>query len=280
MRRRQHRDRAVNRLSGFVRDGVTLNVADSGGSGLPVMLQHGLCGDTLQIAEVFPDDPRFRRITLECRGHGASEAGDPARFSIATFAWDLAALIESRGLAPLIIGGVSMGAAIALRLAVRRPKLVRGLVLARPAWVTSATPDNMRPNAEVGRLLSAYPADEARRRFLAGETARRLATDAPDNLVSLTGFFSRAPLAVTSALLQAIASDGPGVSEAEARRIAAPTLIIGTRQEVIHPIAHAETLASLIPGSRLLELTPKSKDRALYVREFRAALAGFLGEFP
>jgi pimeloyl-ACP methyl ester carboxylesterase len=243
------------------------------------MVQHGLCGDALQTAEVFPDDPRFRRVTMECRGHGASEAGDPAEFAIATFASDLAALIDSCGLAPLFVGGVSMGAAIALRLAVRRPELVRGLVIARPAWVVSAAPDSMRPNAEVGRLLGAYPADEARRLFLASETARRLAEDAPDNLVSLTRFFSRAPLAVTYALLQAIASDGPGVSEAEARRIAVPTLIIGTKQDVIHPFVHAETLASLIPESRLLEVTPKSKDRAQYVRDFRSALAGFLGEY-
>ena len=270
----------MNRLPGvFVREGVALNVDDSGGSGLPVMAQHGLCGDALQTAEVFPDDPRFRRVTMECRGHGASEAGDPAEFSIATFASDLAALIESCGLAPLFIGGVSMGAAIALRLAVRRPELVRGLVIARPAWVVSAAPDNMKPNAEVGRLLGAYPVDDARRVFLAGETARRLAEDAPDNLISLTGFFSRAPLAVTSALLQAIASDGPGVSEAEARLIAAPTLIIGTKQDVIHPFVHAEALASLIPGSRLLEITAKSTGKAQYVREFRAALADFLGEY-
>jgi len=263
----------------FVRDGVALNVADSGGSGLPVILQHGLCGDAAQTTEVFPEDPRFRRVTLECRGHGASEAGDAAGFSIATFASDLATLIESRGLAPLVVGGVSMGAAIALRLAVRRPELVRGLVLARPAWVANAAPDNMKPNAEVGRLLGAYPADEARRLFLAGETARRLAADAPDNLVSLSGFFSRAPVAVTSALLRAIAADGPGVTEAEARGIAAPTLIIGTKKDFVHPLAHAETLASLIRDSRLVEVTPKSQDRARYVRDFRTALAGFLGEF-
>src|SRR5262249_50888787 len=144
---------------------------------------------------------RFRRVTLECRGHGASEAGEAAGLSIATFASDLEAFIESRGFAPLVVGGVSMGAAVALRLAVRRPELVRGLVLARPAWVTRAAPNNMTSNAEVGRLLGEYPADEARRLFLASETARRLTEAAPDNLVSLTGFFSRARLAVTSTLL-------------------------------------------------------------------------------
>lgn len=106
-----------------------------------------------------------------------------------------------------------------------------------------------------------------------------MAKDAPDNLVSLTSFFSRAPLAVTAALLHAIAADGPGVTEPEVRLIAVPTLVIGTKQDVVHPLAHAQTLATLIPSSSFAEITPKSRDRAGYLREFRAALAGFLGEF-
>jgi pimeloyl-ACP methyl ester carboxylesterase len=263
----------------FFRDGVALNVADSGGIGLPFLLQHGLCGDGRQTSEVFPPDSRYRGLTLECRGHGASEAGDVAKFSIATFASDLAALIEERGLAPLVVGGISMGAAIALRLAVLRPALIRGLILVRPAWATRAAPDNMNSNAEVGRLLDAYPPDEARRVFLASEAGKRLAADAPDNLVSLIGFFSRAPRAVTSALLRAIAADGPGVSETEAREISVPTLVIGTKLDVIHPFALAQTLASLIPRSRLVEVAPKSQDGARYVHDVSAALASFLSEF-
>jgi pimeloyl-ACP methyl ester carboxylesterase len=242
-------------------------------------LEHGLCGDAAQTSELFPDDARFRRITLECRGHGASQAGDVAKFSITTFASDLEALVESRGLAPLVIGGVSMGAAVALRLAVRRPKLVRGVILVRPAWVASAAPDNMKPNAEVGQLLGSYAANEARRFFLAGETASRLKKDAPDNLASLVGFFSSARPAVTSALLRAIASDGPGVSEAEVRRIEAPTLVIGTKQDVVHPLAYAEALAMLIPNSRLVEVTAKSRDGSRYVQDVRTALVSFLEEF-
>lgn len=263
----------------FVREDVALRVVDSGGNGLPVLLQHGLCGDALQTTELFPDDTRFRRVTLECRGHGGSDPGDATSFSIATFALDVAAFIDCRGLAPVVLGGVSMGAAIALRVAVRRPELVRGLILARPAWVADAAPDNMRPNAEVGRLLGAYPSDEARRLFQSGATAKRLATDAPDNLASLNGFFSREPLRVTAALLQAIAADGPGVTEAQLREIAVPTLVLGTKQDVVHPLAHALTLASLIPGSRFAEVTPKAQDRAGYVRDVRAALAAFLGGF-
>ncbi len=263
----------------IVRDGARLRVDDTGGDGLPVVVQHGLCGDAAQPAELFPQDTGLRRITLECRGHGASEPGDTERFGIATFADDVAALMASTGHTPLIVGGVSMGAAIALRLAVRRADLVRGLILVRPAWVTDAAPANMAPNAEVGRLIEMHEGDDARKVFLAGETAKRLAAEAPDNLASLTGFFDRPDQAVTAALLQRISADGPGVSEDEVRALRVPMLVIGHVQDFVHPLAHAERLAGLIPGSRLVRVTPKAENRARHVADVRDALQNFLKEF-
>jgi pimeloyl-ACP methyl ester carboxylesterase len=252
------------------RGGVALLADDAGGGGQPVVFQHGLCGDAGQTTEAFPPDPAFRRLTLECRGHGRSETGPTDLLRIATFADDVAALIAALG-PPVVMGGISMGAAIALRLAVRRPDLVRGLVLARP---------DMAPNAEVGRLLANGPQEAARAAFLAGPTAARLAADAPDNLASLTGFFARTPLDVTAMLLQAISADGPGVTEAEVRAISVPALVLGTDRDAIHPFAHAQTLAGLIRGARLLAITSKAVDRAAYLHEFRAALAAFLKDIP
>lgn len=259
--------------------GVRLHVDDTGGPGLPVLFQHGLCGDAKQTAEVFPQDAALRRITLESRGHGSSDAGDPALFSIATFAADAAALIERRKLAPIVVGGISMGAAIAMRLAVLRPDLVRGLIIARPAWSTGPAPDNMRPNAEVGELLARLPRDEALAAFRESQTARRLAVEAPDNLASLTSFFSREPLETTGALLRAIAADGPGVTEDQVKSIRVPTLVIGHTVDAVHPLALARDIAALIPGAMLAEITPKAVDRTRYVAEFGDALHTFLKGF-
>jgi len=258
---------------------ITLAVSDAGGRGRPVVFQHGLCGDAAQAAEVFPDDPRLRRITLECRGHGASPAGEPSELSIATFAGDLASLLDAHGLAPAAVGGISMGAAIALRLAVRRPDLVPALVLARPAWITGPAPANMEPNALVGRLLAEHPPERARAAFERSGTAFALAREAPDNLASLRGFFGRLPRETTVALLTTISADGPGVDEAEVGRLAVPTLVIGHRRDHVHPLAHAAALARLIPGARLVEITPKAEDRGRYVADFRSALHAFLAEF-
>ncbi|KQT54550.1 alpha/beta hydrolase [Aureimonas sp. Leaf454] len=260
-------------------DGTRLHLDDAGGQGLPVVFQHGLCGDAGQTREAFPSDPRFRRLTLEMRGHGLSEPGDPERLSIATFTGDLAHAIEEQGLGPLVVGGISMGAAIALRLAAKRPDLVSGLVLVRPAWIVADAPTNMAPNAEVGALLSAHEPDDARAIFDAGETAARLAATAPDNLASLRGFFSRRPVAVTSTLLSRISADGPGVDETDLARLAVPTLVIGHERDAVHPLGHAEALAKLIPHARLATITPKATDKTAYLRDVHRALGAFLEGF-
>ena len=263
-------------LHSFIRDGTTLRYRDRG-SGPPVIFQHGLGGDEAQVAGVFPDTPPVRRITLECRGQGGSETGPASALSIASFADDILALAEDLDLACPIVGGISMGAAIALRLAVRHPRRFRALVIARPAWVSAPSPDNMRPYAEVGELLERYPAVEARERFEATVTAALLAREAPDNLASLLGFFGRPDGRAFGQLLATIAADGPGVSIDEISQLRLPTLVLGHAADLAHPLAYAKRLASLIPDAKLVEVTPKAVDRPAFEASFRSALSDFFG---
>ena len=264
--------REVARIDGL---DLALHIAD--GQGRPIFLQHGLGGDAAQPTEVFPGATGWTHHVLECRGHGYSAPGDPAGFSIAQFTRDLAEAIESRGLAPCPVGGISMGAAIALRLAVTRPELISALILARPAWLTDAAPANLAPNAEAGRVLSQGGDLET---FLGTGTARTLAREAPDNLASIEGFFSREPRSTTAELLTRLSADGTGVTEAQIRALSLPTLILGTEEDMVHPMALAEAFHDLIPGSRLVRLTPKGRDRAAHTTGFKAALAEFLKELP
>jgi pimeloyl-ACP methyl ester carboxylesterase len=257
------------------RDGLRLAVHGGGDAGAPLVFQHGLCGDAGQIAEAMAGIAPQRWQVLECRGHGASQAG--AGFSIATFAADVAAMIEEIG-APVILGGISMGAAIATRLAVTRPDLVRALILVRPAWVTAAGPANMAPNAEVGHLLARLPADQARSEFAQSDTARRLARDAPDNLASLMGFFDRHPINETVRLLTTISADGPGITNGQLRALTLPALVCGTTEDVVHPLTHASDLAALIAGARMVELPPKGRDKPAHLAALSSAITRFLKE--
>lgn len=267
----------------FDRDGLALaahvaRVASEGAR--PVLLQHGLCGSAQQTAEAFPDDARWRLHTLECRGHGASPPGPLADLSIATYADDVSALIDAWQLGPVILGGISMGAAIALRLAVQRPAQVRALVLVRPAWLFEAAPPHLQPNIEVGTLLKQGDPTRARAAFEESATARRLAQASPDNLASLRGFFAREPQALTAELLTRLSADGPGVSEAELHALDLPALVVGCADDELHPLALAWRLAGTLRHGRFVQITSKSHSREAYLRELHAALAAFLEKVP
>lgn len=260
------------------RDGLELVLHVQEGEGPLVFFQHGLCGDAAQPATVFPLGSGARLAVLDCRGHGESPAGAPEAFSIATFADDLAAAIEEASPVSCIVGGISMGAAIAMRLACLRPGLVNGLVIARPAWVTADAPENMLPNLVVGQRLAQAAAPDERQAFLDSGTGRMLAADAPDNLASLLGFFHREPRAVTAELLVRISRDGPGVTEAQLAALAVPALVIGHGEDVVHPLSHARELAALVPRASLLEIPPKARGKEPYEEAFRAGLSRFLQE--
>jgi pimeloyl-ACP methyl ester carboxylesterase len=257
------------------RNGLRLAVHGGGSTGPALVFQHGLCGDARQVAEAMAGMAPQRWACVECPGHGASDM-DPNP-SIASFAGHVAALAESLG-GPVVLGGISMGAAIATRLAVTQPDLVRALVLVRPAWVTEAAPANMAPNAEVGALLARRLADQARDAFAASATFARLAAAAPDNLASLMGFFDRAPQDSTAHLLTAISADGPDILPADLAALALPVLVCATSEDAIHPAAHAEALAALIPQARLVHLPPKGRDKPAHLAALTTAMTRFMKE--
>ena len=248
------------------------------GEGLPVLWQHGLGADRTQPAEVFPDLPGVRRITLECRGHGRSDLGDEAGLSIAQFADDALALLDHLGVDRAVVGGISLGAAIALRLAALYPARVSALVLARPAWVDEEGPERLAIYRDVAELLRDFGPEEGRQRLLALPRYRALAQASPDNAASMRWFFDRPRPDTTVALLDRIPRQGPGVARDVIARLHLPTRVIANDQDDVHPLAVARTLAILIPEADLSVVTSKTVDRERYVAEFRAALADVLRE--
>ena len=253
------------------RSEATLRGWDSG-EGVPVIFQHGLGGDEAQVAEVFPDGKGIRRLTLECRGQGKSGAGNPRDLSITNFADDVLAFADSRGVDRFVIGGISMGAAIALRIAVKKSTRVKALILSRPAWLCGTAPENMKPFAEVASYLPKHTFKD----FENSATAKSLKLEAPDNLASLEKFFAVNDRETMALLLSAIAADGPKVTEADVRAIAVPALIIGHKIDAVHPLEFAQTLAAMIAGSQFADITPKATDKSRHVAEIRAHVAQFL----
>jgi pimeloyl-ACP methyl ester carboxylesterase len=121
----------VNASGGFVTiNGVRLWVEDTGGSGPPVLFSHGLLWSTrMWDAQVAALHSRHRCIAWDHRGQGQSDVPNVRSISIEDCYADAVALIERLGVAPVHIIGLSMGGFVAMRLAARRPDLVRSCVL-------------------------------------------------------------------------------------------------------------------------------------------------------
>ena len=249
---------------------------DDAGTGLPVLWQHGLGADRAQPAEVFPAMDGIRRITLECRGHGQSELGDETRISIEQFAADAVALLDDLRIGHAVVGGISLGAAIGLRMAASHPERVSGLVLARPAWIDEHGPDHLKIYRDVADLLATFGPQEGKTRFEMLPRLAEVEAISSDNAASMRWFFTRDNPRSTIALLSRIPTEGPGVSRDRMRALAVPTLVIGNDHDYVHTLATALELASLVPAATFVEITSKTVDRGRYISDFRHALSCFL----
>ena len=109
------------------------------GDGEPVLLVHGLGGAAGNWVALAPLLFRGRRLLVpELPGHGGSSPL-PAAPSLTAFADRLALLLEHEGATPAAVVGHSLGGAVALRLAIRKPETVRAVVLAGAAGISSTT---------------------------------------------------------------------------------------------------------------------------------------------
>jgi len=261
----------------FDHDGLRFHYLDVG-EGTPFIFQHGLGGDVAQPLGVFPPIGGIRLVSFDCRGHGdTTPLGDPTKIGIASFSDDLAALMDHLGISRAIVGGISMGAAVALNFGRRYPERVLGLVLSRPAWLTGPTPiRTAEVYGQIAEWLRDYGAKKGLDWLMKSDLYAAILRESPDNASSLVKQFA-APGAEERAIrLAVIPKDTPVPTEDKIKAIRVPTLILASRQDVIHPFEFGEALGRLIPDSTLREITPKSVSEERHLADCADAITRFL----
>ncbi len=104
---------------------------EQAGEGAPLVFVHGAFGDTrLWEPQWAHFSAGYRVLRYDLRGHGRTGASDLARYSMETYADDLAGLLDAVGIDTAVICGLSWGGGIAQVFAVRYPDRLKGLVLA------------------------------------------------------------------------------------------------------------------------------------------------------
>lgn len=109
-------------------NGTELAYIDKGPrQGVPIVLSHSLFFDHTMFDDLVGKFVAngYRVVAYDHRGQGASAPASRAQLDVDTHFEDAVALIEYLGLAPCHFVGNSLGGFVALRLAARRPELLR-----------------------------------------------------------------------------------------------------------------------------------------------------------
>ena len=219
-----------------------------------VLFAHGLLMHSgMFAAQMAALAGRYRVAAFDFRGQGRSEV-TAAGYDMDTLTEDAAEVIAALDLAPCHFVGLSMGGFVGLRLALRRPELLRSLTLLGSSAEPEAR-ENVgayRTMALVARWLGTRPLVSRVRRILFGPTflndparaSERAYWDGHLGRLSRRGTYRAAMGVITRVGLAG-----------ELGRIRTPTLIAVGAEDVATVPAKSRAMHAAIPGSRL-EIIP------------------------
>jgi pimeloyl-ACP methyl ester carboxylesterase len=221
--------------------GVRLSYTEQG-EGAAVLLVHGLAADAAAMAPLGAGlaGAGARVIAYDRRGYGASGAPEPyGGTTVEEQAEDAAALLDAVGAAPALVVGDGFGGLIALDLARRHRRLVRGVVVSDPPLfmlVRAATVELSEQRAEIEEAVRARGPEAGVEAWLGGRADAVTLTRAR---ASFRGFFAD---------YAGLASWG--VTRPELRRLAVPAAVVTGPGSPPHVRAAADELAALLPDAR------------------------------
>src|SRR5262245_31643360 len=140
--------------------GMLLHYSDDG-PGPAVVLLHGFPLDhTIWDEQRTTLGSMYRVIAPDLRGHGASAATEGA-YTMEVLADDVIETLDALGLTePLVVGGLSMGGYVALAMAFRYPRRLRGLMLVNTR-AAADTPETARVREDLAQQVEASGSVEA-----------------------------------------------------------------------------------------------------------------------
>jgi YbgC/YbaW family acyl-CoA thioester hydrolase len=228
-------------------NGVSLAV-EVRGEGPALLFVHGYPLDRTLWQHQLGALTGFRRIAPDLRGLGLSDAPDLG-YSMATYADDLAALLDALHLDQAVLCGLSMGGYVALEFARRYRTRLRGLVL-MDTRAEADTPEARKAREAAMQVARERGAPAIAAQMLATLFAPGAAAMMPQVVDRVKGMMEAAPVKGIIGALAAMrdrVDSRPTLAALEG----IPTLVVVGEQDQTTPPAAAKLIADGIPGAML-----------------------------
>lgn len=196
-------------------------------------------------------------LLIDLPGHGENIVTPGDDISFDAFCELILSLFDKLQLEQVVIVGISMGSALAMKCASRRPDLIKQLILVRPSWLASGEPEHLSLIDRCGQWLASEPANQALQRLDDDPFYAEMRDDVPLAAQSVRGVFERPHARAHAPVLSAMFHDAPFASLSEVRTVAALATVVGTHADNLHPIAIANATAKALPNAELRILPPR-----------------------
>ncbi|EHJ7460712.1 alpha/beta hydrolase [Listeria monocytogenes] len=243
------------------------------GEGIPFLFLHGL-GDNLKFAyETFDKDEKIQLISLDQRGHGKS-GNDSRKLSYDRLAKDALALMDYLGIQHFFVGGLSMGAGVAVNLAVQAADKVLGLIILR----SSATDEPMKKEviAWFSTVSKYLPKKDGALLLEQDPIFPSIKETYPKAIDTFKRYFEDDAVVTHYKKFSDIPKDRPIKNKSELTNLTIPTLILANNYDVIHPIEYSLFYKRNIENASYYELTPKTIDAEKHKLEITTYINTFI----
>jgi pimeloyl-ACP methyl ester carboxylesterase len=212
-----------------------------------LLLLHGLGGTVYDWSGVRPPTRLRVHIPPVAFHGGRAEATVSPAMTFDALCDDVLARFDSDRRNPMrrfALGGISMGAAIALTIAARLPDQVSALVLVAPSWLDQPFPANLKRMVKIGRIVERYGLPDAWAVLQALPPFDRW--HERERAEAAEHFLRHDPAAV-SHVLQRLPGVLPRIVE-PSPELRARSVVLTWTNDPIHPVDIAERLGQRLGG--------------------------------
>jgi pimeloyl-ACP methyl ester carboxylesterase len=240
-------------------DRVRLYYEEHGRGGTPLVLAYGIGGNA-DMWDVNREAlaARHRLVLWEPRGHARSDSpDDPAKYSFQRWALDLKAVLDHLKIRKAHVGGLSLGAGIATRFALRFPARVSSLVITNSSSAAGLplSVENLVMRARSIEITLTKGMDAMAEYAMAANPnlSERLAIDPSAREEFYAEYRALSPIGYANSLRALLAMDH--ITD-QLRHLRMPVLLIGGDRDP--SLAPMQVMHRKVRGSKLVVLSPAS----------------------